>query len=53
MNHKESAAEKERVTAVVPIWTTDTPDQNIWMHPMGQNGDGGLKIYIHGPEYAG
>ena len=53
LNYKESASEKERVTAVVPIWTTDTPDDQIWIHPQGKNGQDGLRISVQGPDYAG
>ncbi|WWD19782.1 hypothetical protein CI109_104246 [Kwoniella shandongensis] len=52
-NHKPSSSEPDRITAVIPIWTTDIPDEDVFTTPMGKNGEEGLKIYVNGPEYAG
>lgn len=49
VNHKESASEKERVTAVIPLWKEDTPDQDIRISTLGQ----GLRLDIKSDDYAG
>ncbi|WVO16713.1 hypothetical protein L204_104394 [Cryptococcus depauperatus] len=53
LNHKPSSPDPDRVTSVVPIWTADTPDEDVTITPLGKNGDQGLKIDVKGPDYAG
>ncbi|WVR09557.1 hypothetical protein IAU60_006626 [Kwoniella sp. DSM 27419] len=53
LNHKSSASDPDRITAVVPIWLADTPEDDVFTTPMGKTGEQGLKIYVQGPEYAG
>ncbi|ORX39395.1 autophagy-related protein 27, partial [Kockovaella imperatae] len=53
VNHKESADPKERVTAVVPIWKTDTSNDRIWTEPLGRNGQDGVRISVQGNDYSG
>jgi hypothetical protein len=51
INHKPPHA--ERVISVIPIWTTETADEDVWTTPMGKKGQEGLKIWVEGPDYAG
>lgn len=51
LNHKASAAEPDRVTAVIPIWATDSSDPQLT--PLGEDGDHGIMIVVQGPDYAG
>ncbi|WWC91871.1 uncharacterized protein L201_006818 [Kwoniella dendrophila CBS 6074] len=53
LNHKPSASDPDRVTAVIPIWPADIPDEDVFTTPMGKNGEQGLKIYVQGADYAG
>ncbi|ORY31678.1 autophagy-related protein 27 [Naematelia encephala] len=53
LNNKPSASDPERITAVVPIWKVDTPDDSISTSPIGKNGQDGLNIYVQGDDYAG
>lgn len=38
---------------MVPIWPNSLGDDKIWTTPIGEKGEGGLKIYVEGNEYAG
>ncbi|KAJ9097369.1 hypothetical protein QFC19_006837 [Naganishia cerealis] len=40
-----------RITAVIPIWSLDTPDSDVNVKPKGR--DEGLDITVTGKEYAG
>lgn len=53
LNHKESAPDPNRITAVIPLWYTDTPDEDVTITALGKNGQDGIKIYVAGPDYAG
>ena len=53
LNHKSSASDPDRVTAVIPVWPGSLGDDKIWTTPIGTNGEGGLKLYVEGNEYAG
>ena len=53
LNHKSSSSDPDRVTAVVPLWPNSLGDDRIWTTPIGKNGEGGLKIFVEGNEYAG
>jgi len=53
INHKPSVDNPDRTTAVIPFWTIDTSDDDIWTTPLGNKGEEGLKIYVQGPDYAG
>ncbi|WWC72168.1 uncharacterized protein I206_106128 [Kwoniella pini CBS 10737] len=53
LNHKPSASDPDRVTAVIPIWPIDIPDENVYTTPMGKKGEEGLKVYVQGADYAG
>ncbi|WRT70075.1 uncharacterized protein IL334_007069 [Kwoniella shivajii] len=53
VNHKPSASEPDRVTAVIPFWPVDIPEEDVFTTPMGKKGEEGLKIYVQGPDYAG
>ncbi|TXT13559.1 hypothetical protein VHUM_00926 [Vanrija humicola] len=52
-NHKESAADKDRVTSVTPLWTDATLDSDIRVIPQGRDGKDGLHIKVKAPDYAG
>ncbi|KAI5454565.1 type II membrane protein [Naganishia albida] len=51
LNHKSSSSESSRVTAVIPIWSLDTPEEDVKLKPRSK--DEGLDITVDGPEYAG
>ena len=53
LNHKSSSSDPDRVTAVIPLWSGPLGDDRIWTTPKGNNGEGGLEIYVEGDEYAG
>jgi hypothetical protein len=53
LNHKSSSSDPDRVTAVIPVWPGSLGDDKIWTTPIGSNGEGGLKVYVEGNEYAG
>ncbi|WVW86329.1 hypothetical protein I302_108371 [Kwoniella bestiolae CBS 10118] len=53
LNHKPSASDPDRITAVIPIWPADIPDQDVFTTPMGKKGEQGLKVYVQGADYAG
>ncbi|KAK8853356.1 hypothetical protein IAR55_004060 [Kwoniella newhampshirensis] len=53
LNHKPSASEPDRITAVIPFWSTTTPDDDVYTTPMGEKGLHGLKIYVQGGDYGG
>ncbi|WWC95211.1 hypothetical protein V866_002069 [Kwoniella sp. B9012] len=53
LNHKPSASDPDRVTAVIPIWPVDIPEEDVFTTPMGKKGEQGLKVYVQGGDYAG
>ena len=52
-NHKPSASDPDRVTAVIPLWAVDTADEDVQVTSLGRNGVEGLNIAVQGQEYAG
>lgn len=51
LNHKSSSSEGVRVTAVIPIWSTSTPEDDIKVTT--REDDQGLDIVVNGDQYAG
>ncbi|KAL7424398.1 type II membrane protein [Cryptotrichosporon argae] len=50
LNHKDSAPDPARVTAVIPVWQDDSTVSYV---PLGSRGERGLTLSVVGPEYAG
>ena len=53
LNLKSSSSDPDRVTAVIPVWPGSLGNDKTWTTPIGSNGEGGLKVYVEGNEYAG
>ncbi|RXK41480.1 hypothetical protein M231_01188 [Tremella mesenterica] len=53
LNIKPSSSEPERITSVIPLWSTDTPAEDVEMSALDKGGRGGVRINVRGPEYAG
>jgi len=51
LNHKPSASDPDRVTAVIPLWIADSSE--VSLTSLGKDGNGGVSISVQGPEYAG
>ncbi|KAH8090717.1 autophagy-related protein 27 [Filobasidium floriforme] len=51
LNHKSSSSEGARVTAVIPIWSTGTGEDDIKVST--RENDQGLDVSVNGAEYAG